>query len=53
MRASWQFRPWKARLRSTSKYALADITLDFEDGTDVFWARQQVNERLSGVMTIR
>ncbi len=37
-------------LRSTSKYALADITLDFEDGTDVYWARQQVAERLGGVM---
>lgn len=37
-------------LRSQSKYAIADITLDFEDGTDVFWARQQVSERLAGVM---
>jgi cobalt-zinc-cadmium resistance protein CzcA len=37
-------------LRSQSKYAIADITLDFEDGTDVFWARQQVNERLAAVM---
>ncbi len=37
-------------LRSTSKYALADVTLDFEDGTDVYWARQQVSERLAGVM---
>ncbi|MEO9150384.1 MAG: CusA/CzcA family heavy metal efflux RND transporter [Burkholderiaceae bacterium] len=42
--------PRQKMLRSTSKYALADITLDFEEGTDVFWARQQVNERLSGVM---
>jgi cobalt-zinc-cadmium resistance protein CzcA len=31
-----------------SKYAIADITLDFEDGTDIYWARQQVSERLSG-----
>ena len=37
-------------LRSQSKYAIADITLDFEDGTDVFWARQQVSERLAGAM---
>eukprot|EP01038_Epipyxis_sp_PR26KG_P019322 gene19322-27370_t len=37
-------------LRSTSKYALADITLDFEDGTDVYWARQQVSERLNGAL---
>lgn len=42
--------PQQKMLRSTSKYALADITLDFEDGTDVFWARQQVSERLAGVM---
>ncbi|MBH2016547.1 MAG: efflux RND transporter permease subunit [Burkholderiales bacterium] len=42
--------PRQKMLRSTSKYALADITLDFEDGVDPYWARQQVNERLSGVM---
>ena len=42
--------PKQKMLRSTSKYALADITLDFDDGTDIYWARQQVNERLSGVM---
>ena len=42
--------PKQSILRSTSKYAIADITLDFEEGTDVFWARQQVGERLSGVM---
>jgi cobalt-zinc-cadmium resistance protein CzcA len=42
--------PRQRMLRSTSKYALADITLDFEDGTDVYWARQQVSERLAGVL---
>ncbi|WP_426112930.1 efflux RND transporter permease subunit [Massilia sp. PWRC2] len=42
--------PRQAVLRSQSKYAIADITLDFVDGTDVFWARQQVSERLAGVM---
>ena len=36
-------------LRSTSKYALADITVDFEDGTDIYWARQQVAERLNAI----
>lgn len=35
-------------LRSSAKYAIADITLDFEDGTDIYWARQQVAERLAG-----
>lgn len=44
--------PQQKMLRSTSKYALADITLDFEDGTDIYWARQQVNERLAGVMEV-
>eukprot|EP01034_Spumella_vulgaris_P042633 gene42633-52880_t len=42
--------PRQRVLRSTSKYALADITLDFEDGTDVYWARAQVSERLGAVM---
>ncbi|MGB4346780.1 MAG: CusA/CzcA family heavy metal efflux RND transporter [Burkholderiaceae bacterium] len=41
--------PRQTMLRSQSKYAIADITLDFEDGTDIYWARQQVSERLSGV----
>lgn len=42
--------PHQRLLRSTSKYAITDITIDFEDGTDIYWARQQVGERLAGVM---
>ena len=42
--------PHQVMLRSQAKYAIADITLDFADGTDIYWARQQVTERLSGVM---
>jgi cobalt-zinc-cadmium resistance protein CzcA len=42
--------PKQVMLRSQSKYAIADITLDFADGTDIYWARQQVSERLAGVM---
>ncbi|WP_375188615.1 efflux RND transporter permease subunit [Sphingobium yanoikuyae] len=42
--------PGQAILRSSAKYAIADITIDFVDGTDIYWARQQVAERLSGVM---
>ena len=42
--------PKKSLVRSVSKYAIADITLDFEEGTDIYWARQQVSERLAGVM---
>ena len=37
-------------LRSISKYAIADITIDFNDGTDIYWARQQVAERLNNAM---
>ena len=36
-------------LRSVIKYGLVDVTIDFEDGTDIYWARQQVSERLSGM----
>ncbi len=32
--------------RSLSRYGLSQITVVFEDGTDVYFARQQVNERL-------
>lgn len=41
--------PNAAMLRSTAKYALADITLDFSEGTDIYWARQQVAERFANV----
>lgn len=41
--------PKQSGLRSVAKYALTDITVDFEDGTDIYWARQQVSERLSNV----
>jgi cobalt-zinc-cadmium resistance protein CzcA len=36
-------------LRSVTKYGLVDVTIDFEDGTDIFWARQQISERLGGL----
>lgn len=42
--------PNQVMLRSTAKYAIADITIDFKDGTDVYWARQQTAERLSNAM---
>lgn len=41
--------PGQTILRSMAKYAVADITIDFQDGTDIYWARQQVAERLAGV----
>ena len=39
--------PNQVMLRSVAKYALSDITVDFSEGTDIYWARQQVAERLS------
>ena len=42
--------PDQAVLRSVAKYAIADITIDFAEGTDIYWARQQVTERLNAVM---
>jgi len=41
--------PYETMMRSTSKYGLCDITIDFEDGTDIYWARQQVSERLADI----
>ena len=42
--------PNQKMLRSVSKYAIADLTIDFDDATDIYWARQQVTERLNGVL---
>jgi len=41
--------PKTSILRSVTKYGLVDVTIDFEDGTDIYWARQQVSERLGGI----
>ena len=38
--------PRMTMLRSVAKYALTDITVDFEEGTDIYWARQQVSDIL-------
>ena len=32
--------------RSLSRYGLSQVTVVFEDGTDIFFARQQIAERL-------
>lgn len=42
--------PHQTVLRSVAKYAIADVTINFDDSTDIYWARNQVNERLTGVM---
>jgi cobalt-zinc-cadmium resistance protein CzcA len=41
--------PRMSMLRSVAKYALTDITVDFQEGTDIYWARQQVAERLNAI----
>ena len=40
--------PGLERTRSLSKYGLSQVTVVFEDGTDIYFARQLVNERLQG-----
>src|SRR5690606_37348310 len=35
--------------RSVSRYGLSQVTAVFEDGTDLYFARQLVNERLQSV----
>lgn len=37
-----------AYTRSLSRYGLSQLTIGFEDGTDIYWARQQIAERLQG-----
>src|SRR4026208_2478647 len=35
--------------RSLSRYGLSQVTVVFEDGTDIYWARTLVNERIGQV----
>ncbi|MAK89832.1 MAG: CusA/CzcA family heavy metal efflux RND transporter [Oleibacter sp.] len=41
--------PNQSILRSVVKYGITDITVNFTDGTDIYWARQQVSERLAAI----
>jgi heavy metal efflux system protein len=43
--------PRQTLLRSAAKYAIADLTIDFEEGTDIYWARQQVAERYGDIVS--
>jgi cobalt-zinc-cadmium resistance protein CzcA len=38
--------PHVEEIRSVSQFGLSVVTIVFEEGTDIFWARQQVGERL-------
>lgn len=35
--------------RSISRYGLSQITIIFKEGTDIYWARQQLSERLQSI----
>ncbi|MEX0675448.1 MAG: CusA/CzcA family heavy metal efflux RND transporter [Pirellulales bacterium] len=39
--------PKLAHLRSISKFGLSQVVVIFEDGTDIYFARQLINERLA------
>lgn len=38
-------------VRSLTKFGLSQVTVNFEDGTDIYKARQQVSERLQSVLS--
>src|SRR5687768_2902628 len=41
--------PRLANLRSISKFGMSQVVVIFEDGTDIYFARTRVNERLTTV----
>ncbi len=41
--------PGLKEIRSFSRFGLSVVTIVFDDATDVYWARQQVTERISAV----
>ncbi|MBK6932010.1 MAG: CusA/CzcA family heavy metal efflux RND transporter [Saprospirales bacterium] len=43
--------PGLREIRSFSRFGLSLVTIVFSDATDVYWARQQISERLQQVQT--
>jgi heavy metal efflux system protein len=43
--------PRLSSTRSVSRYGLSQVTIIFEEGTDIYFARQQVSERIAAVRT--
>lgn len=41
--------PRLSSTRSVSRYGLSQVTIIFEEGTDIYFARQQVSERIASV----
>ncbi|MBL0745080.1 CusA/CzcA family heavy metal efflux RND transporter [Chryseolinea lacunae] len=41
--------PGKEEIRSISRFGLSVVTIVFKESVDIYWARQQVSERLSEV----
>ena len=35
--------------RSLSRYGLSQVTVIFEEGTDIYWARQQISQRIQNI----
>ena len=44
--ARWRASRKTTEVRSISKYGISVVTIVFEDGTDIYFARQLVNERM-------
>lgn len=42
--------PEKVEIRSISRFGLSVVTIVFEESTDIYWARQQVSERLNSAI---
>ena len=44
--------PGITEMRSFSRFGLSSVTIVFNESTDIYWARQQVNERLSSAAAL-